>query len=88
MNRLKQTVASGDFVQVAELGRVGRSVTEALESLGGLRKNQVEVISVRGVHPLGQRHGRAMLQLTIAFVKMERRPARGPGLSTSARSAT
>ena len=47
MNRLKQTVASGDFVQVAELDRVGCSVTEALESLGGLRKNQVEVISVR-----------------------------------------
>lgn len=46
-NRLKQAVAPGDFVKVAELERLGRSVTEALEFLGGLRKNQVEVISVR-----------------------------------------
>ena len=48
LNRLKQAVAPGDFIKVAGLDRLGTSVTEALGSLGGLRQNQVEIISVRG----------------------------------------
>lgn len=65
-----------NFVKVAELDRLGRSVTEALESLGGLRKNQVEVISVRESIDGDNATDRAMVQLAIAFAKMERRSAR------------
>ncbi len=78
LNRLKQAVAPGDFMfmKVAELDRLGPSVTEALGSLGGLRQNQVEVISVRESIDVSKALGRAMLQLAVAFAKMGRRPAR------------
>ena len=76
LNRLKQAVAPGDFIKVAELDRLGPSVTEALGSLGGLRQKQVEVISVRESIDVSNPLGRAMLQLAVAFAKVERRPAR------------
>ena len=44
LNRLKQAVAPGDFVKVAELDRMGRSAEEVL---GWLRENKVEIISLR-----------------------------------------
>ena len=47
LNHLKQAVAPGDFVKVAELDRIGRSAAEVLEVLGWLRENKVEIISLR-----------------------------------------
>ena len=70
-NRLKQAVAPSDFVKVAELDRLARSVTEALEFLGGLRKNQVEVISVRESIDGFSARGLAMLHLAIVRAETE-----------------
>ena len=70
-NRLGQAVVPSYFVKVAELDRMGLSVTEALGSLGGLRQKQVMVISVRESIDGDNATGRAMLQLAIASAKIE-----------------
>ena len=76
LNRLKEAVAAGDFVKVAALDRLGRSVTEVLELLGWLRENQIEVISLRESIDGDSATGLAMLHLAIVFAEKERRLAR------------
>ena len=55
---------------------MGRSLTEVLELLGWLRKNHVEVISLRESIDQDSAMGRAMLHLAIVFAEMERDLAR------------
>ena len=76
LNRLKAALQPGDYVKVAALDRLGRSLTEVLELLGWLRENQVEVISLRESVDQDSAMGRAMLHLAIVFAEMERDLAR------------
>ena len=76
LNRLKTALQPGDCVKVEALERLGRSLIEALELLGWLRENQVEVISLRESIDEDSAMGRAMLHLAIVFAEMERDLAR------------
>ena len=71
LNRLKAAIQPGHCMKVAALDRLGWSLTEVLELLGWLRKNHVEVISVRESIDQDSAMGRAMLHLAIVFAGME-----------------
>ena len=72
MNGLKDAVAPGDCVKAAALDRLCCTLTEALELLGLLRENDVEIVSLRESVDQDCAMGRVMLHLAIVFAEMER----------------